>query len=250
MMLKRGFTLIELLVVIAIIAILAAILFPVFAQAKAQAKSATCLSNLKQIGLATRMYMNDWDDVYPQVKALSTDTPQIQDADGSAEEPDYGSFFDFIFTYTGQGNKAADAAFKQKLYSCPMTDRSFDPACPTTYNPGGPNVIAYMVNGYFVWGLQETSVGETADTIMIAERRSEPENGADPFCDDIYHPWFYPPINGAAPENEMDPYTGAIATHRHSGGSSNYTFADGHAKAYKWLSTFNPSLGIDKHTPH
>jgi prepilin-type N-terminal cleavage/methylation domain-containing protein/prepilin-type processing-associated H-X9-DG protein len=59
---NRAFTLIELLVVIAIIAILAAILFPVFAQAKAAAKKASCLSNTKQLGLAWPMYANDYDD--------------------------------------------------------------------------------------------------------------------------------------------------------------------------------------------
>jgi prepilin-type N-terminal cleavage/methylation domain-containing protein/prepilin-type processing-associated H-X9-DG protein len=58
-----GFTLIELLVVIAIIAILAAILFPVFAQAREKARSAACLSNLKQVGMATRMYTQDYDEV-------------------------------------------------------------------------------------------------------------------------------------------------------------------------------------------
>jgi prepilin-type N-terminal cleavage/methylation domain-containing protein/prepilin-type processing-associated H-X9-DG protein len=57
-----GFTLIELLVVIAIIAILAAILFPVFAQARDKARSASCLSNTKQIGLASRMYAEDYDE--------------------------------------------------------------------------------------------------------------------------------------------------------------------------------------------
>jgi prepilin-type N-terminal cleavage/methylation domain-containing protein len=64
---KRGFTLIELLVVIAIIAILAAILFPVFAQAKEAAKRTSCLSNSNQIGKAMLMYMGDNDDKVPLV---------------------------------------------------------------------------------------------------------------------------------------------------------------------------------------
>ena len=63
---RRGFTLIELLVVIAIIAILAAILFPVFARAREKAKQTACLSNCKQIGLATMMYCQDYDEFYPQ----------------------------------------------------------------------------------------------------------------------------------------------------------------------------------------
>ena len=62
---KCGFTLIELLVVIAIIAILAAILFPVFARAREKARQATCQSNLKQFGLAAIMYSQDYDEVLP-----------------------------------------------------------------------------------------------------------------------------------------------------------------------------------------
>src|SRR5687768_12396979 len=59
---RPGFTLIELLVVIAIIAILAAILFPVFAQARQKARQAACLSNTRQIGTALAMYTQDWDE--------------------------------------------------------------------------------------------------------------------------------------------------------------------------------------------
>jgi prepilin-type N-terminal cleavage/methylation domain-containing protein len=74
MQLKRAFTLIELLVVIAIIAILAAILFPVFAQAKVSAKNTSSLSNLKQINLAFLMYTNDSDDLFPMAVYIDQNT--------------------------------------------------------------------------------------------------------------------------------------------------------------------------------
>jgi prepilin-type N-terminal cleavage/methylation domain-containing protein len=61
---RKGFTLIELLVVIAIIAILAAILFPVFARAREKSRQASCTSNLKQILLADAMYTQDYDEVH------------------------------------------------------------------------------------------------------------------------------------------------------------------------------------------
>src|SRR5438046_1774230 len=64
---RRGFTLIELLVVIAIIAILAAILFPVFAQARASARAISCVSNTKQTSLALLMYAQDYDETFPRL---------------------------------------------------------------------------------------------------------------------------------------------------------------------------------------
>jgi len=67
---KRGFTLIELLVVIAIIAVLAAILFPVFARARSAAKASNCQSNLKQVGNAIKMYLTDWQDTYPTNRTI------------------------------------------------------------------------------------------------------------------------------------------------------------------------------------
>jgi len=72
---QNGFTLIELLVVIAIIAILAAILFPVFARAKQAAKQTACLSNAKQIGTCQKMYMTDYDDMAPIFYAYNTLDP-------------------------------------------------------------------------------------------------------------------------------------------------------------------------------
>src|SRR5689334_23678413 len=62
---RYGFTLIELLVVIAIIAILAAILFPVFAQAREKARTISCLNNAKQMGTALMMYHQDYDEILP-----------------------------------------------------------------------------------------------------------------------------------------------------------------------------------------
>ncbi len=77
---QAAFTLIELLVVIAIIAILAALLFPVFAQARAKAREISCLSNMKQAGNAFAMYIQDYDGQYPYaVDPADRDTPQIWD---------------------------------------------------------------------------------------------------------------------------------------------------------------------------
>jgi general secretion pathway protein G len=76
-----GFTLIELLVVIAIIAVLAAVLFPVFAQARGKARAITCVSNLRQSGMAFGMYVQDYDGFYPRaVDMADRDTPQIWNA--------------------------------------------------------------------------------------------------------------------------------------------------------------------------
>src|SRR5580658_7599742 len=78
---KIGFTLIELLVVIAIIAILAAILFPVFAQARERARAITCVSNEKQMGVAILMYLQDNDETFPR-----------------GQYPDYSNNWDFVIS--------------------------------------------------------------------------------------------------------------------------------------------------------
>ena len=80
---RKGFTLIELLVVIAIIAILAAILFPVFAKAREKARQASCLSNLKQLGVAMFMYTSDYDGVFPQIHTVALPIGKYYVSDGT-----------------------------------------------------------------------------------------------------------------------------------------------------------------------
>jgi prepilin-type N-terminal cleavage/methylation domain-containing protein/prepilin-type processing-associated H-X9-DG protein len=249
---KKAFTLIELLVVIAIIAILAAILFPVFSQAKAAAKQTACLSNTSQIGLATQIYIGDWDSAFPQSK--STDAqPQIDDYDGSIENPDNGSIFAKILPYTGHGGSTDESVmYQQKLFACPTDPNPFDPSCPDVLNIGGPHVISYLINGYFVWGLTDSQIDSSAGTIEYAERRSVTVDGNTPYCDDIYHPWFNqenPNLNNGVVDDEMNTLYGAIANSRHNG-RANYTFADGHAKGYVWSQTWSPASNVDMHTPN
>lgn len=253
---KKGFTLIELLVVMAIIAILAAILFPVFASVKAAAKKTACLSNMRQIGLATEMYMQDYDFVYPQTKGTTTQQPQIDDLDGSIEEPDIGSMFTMILPYTGvKMDETDENMLRQKLYVCPSDPNPNDSQCPIKYLPGGPTVNSYLVNGFFVWGLSESNVQHPSDTIYLAERRSlsvddETDPLKVPYCDDIYHPWWnastFPSV---APENDMDPVTGAMDVSRHRGGE-NYIFSDCHANWRTFKQTWTDDGKVNLHDPN
>ena len=123
---KKAFTLIELLVVIAIIAILAAILFPVFGRARENARRSSCQSNLKQIGLAFAQYSQDYDERYPTV---------INNAPG-------GRTWDAgISPYLGQSASSADAGIG--ILKCPSDPGTRSNGRPTrSYSvPRGPNGI-------------------------------------------------------------------------------------------------------------
>jgi prepilin-type N-terminal cleavage/methylation domain-containing protein/prepilin-type processing-associated H-X9-DG protein len=105
--LRKGFTLIELLVVIAIIAILAAILFPVFAQAKDAAKKSVALSNVKQLGLGYALYTNDTDDTYPQSVTERT-SPNYATATSADEVEPYPIRFK-LYPYIKSGSSLPTA---------------------------------------------------------------------------------------------------------------------------------------------
>lgn len=128
----RGFTLIELLVVIAIIALLAAILFPVFGRARENARRSTCASNLKQIGLGFIQYTQDYDERYPRHIDNGTNiTPNNTLSYNTAIQPYLKSF---------------------QLFICPSapistTAGAIPDTSPTT---GLPNDTSYLVNGAIV----------------------------------------------------------------------------------------------------
>ncbi len=112
---RYAFTLIELLVVIAIIAILAAILFPVFAQAKVAAKKTSDLSNVKQIGTAEFLYMNDFDDVYNPV-GVSTSCPAPETATWDVWQALVRPYTKSDEIFISPGAKAADTLWGDTWY--------------------------------------------------------------------------------------------------------------------------------------
>jgi len=158
---RRGFTLVELLVVIAIIALLAAILFPVFSQVRERAKQTSCMSNLRQIGLAFTMYLNDKNERFPPhiigqgssaglnaaiVEGLE---PPNVPADRFVFEPyggpgvaHYKSWMDCVFPYTGKS---------MKIFTCPShTQTPVDLATLTPPFGGDPEGYALLGNRMYM----------------------------------------------------------------------------------------------------
>ena len=120
---RRGFTLIELLVVIAIIAILAAILFPVFAQAREKARQAACQSNLKQIGTAFLMYVQDYDEMFPP---WTTNACAVAPASAFDFQSLYYSIIDpYIKNGAQRDTPTANTGTLRGVWACPSSKPQF-----------------------------------------------------------------------------------------------------------------------------
>lgn len=258
---RSAFTLIELLVVIAIIAILAAILFPVFAQAREKARSVSCLSNMKQLGTALAMYVQDYDERYMI----------------------HGVFEFGIGRGSGWAPKAAPYIKNLNIFFCPSDpgptngyprfDGWSGPAMSVTANSlmGGPNLVpnvcvgiicssndGWIASGWFPAsnraGMALAAVNYPAATIALAEFHSADvsrtagmnwlgANTADfwPMAGLLWDSWpsetYYDWAGSVIPQGTRAeaPYplgkNGGVSA-RHSE-MANFVFADGHAKAMR-----------------
>jgi prepilin-type N-terminal cleavage/methylation domain-containing protein/prepilin-type processing-associated H-X9-DG protein len=221
---RRAFTLIELLVVIAIIAILAAILFPVFAQAREKARQITCLSNLKQAGLAFAMYVQDYDETTPAVVHLG----------GGLDDDFWGILQPYV--------KNIDVFF------CP--DRT-EWTMPTGDDCSGQSLNPYQrCIGYgYNWGVASgIRLGVIGDRIHFTGGYIEPgialASMAAPADLMVYGDTGDNPRYTICSNYIFQYYTNVTSNSqlRH-GGRLNVNFADGHAKSMAWKAGLQGGAG-------
>jgi len=237
---KSAFTLIELLVVIAIIAILAAILFPVFARARENARRASCMSNLKQIGLGVMMYVQDYDEIYPP-RGYTTPTSQI---------PPDGEVW-----YSNAGTNSW--FWHQLLYPYTKSDQVY--ICPSAPTSSHPYSLNYGTNGNVMVG-----VSSSVPVVSMAQLQSPSLiymiMDAGPYYmmpNMVYAPtgafWYLPGTEkfvGTAAADVVDGLGNHLSTNAQADYSSdgrhmdglNMAFADGHVKWLKTDIVYNEAL--------
>lgn len=188
---RKGFTLIELLVVIAIIAILAAILFPVFARAREKARQTSCLSNAKQMGLAYAMYAQDFDDRGPCYDYVAGGTWRM-------------SWDALLYNYVKN----------EQVFVCPTFATRKESGCYMRTPMGWLPICGYGFN-HDVRLRSMSDIVKPAETIVICDSNCKvnPHDGRINFEGEPYPNTYY--------------HNGVIRSHN---GGANFTFCDGHAK--------------------
>jgi prepilin-type N-terminal cleavage/methylation domain-containing protein/prepilin-type processing-associated H-X9-DG protein len=206
---KKGFTLIELLVVIAIIAILASILFPVFARARENARRSSCMSNLKQMGLGIMQYTQDYDEQMPGVSRLNSPAPR---------------WYDQVQPYVKS----------TQLFTCPSNQSKTTISGGTTsvFPKGIPN--HYIGNGRkdagsWSWGRPMDAVDGSGNPITVALAAIV----APAQCIVVKE---YEGT-GTNPNMSSTSATGMFTFTNHLG-TTNFLFADGHVKSMKPVATY------------
>ena len=237
---RRGFTLIELLVVIAIIALLAAILFPVFATARENARRATCQSNLKQIALGVKMYVDDNDGYFPMYRFVC---PAGTGCSGAACTYEYWM-------------QPIDSYLKNKqIWICPSEHYGSATNSPLSSNMSsigliytgdgawsGHEFIDYTLNGYLDYsrsagasqGFAESKIAATANVFLMWD--ASPNESVSTWSsnwDFNNSPYYNAPQRNGYDDLRETTGTGLsqVSVARHFQGD-NYSFVDGHVK---WL---------------